>query len=127
MIEARVVDITFNDDMVATIELDENDARAELNIRDKVSLVEEIARLREGKTANQYTKSASVSIGTEAKRQKEAKEAGFANKNEASRSKNLLLISKLLISSFMLCPLFFNVWDKSIYAVAVFMIAIHIL
>ena len=50
MIEARVVDITFNDDMVATIELDENDARAELNIRDKVSLVEEIARLRDARS-----------------------------------------------------------------------------
>ena len=105
MIDARVVDITFNDDMVATIELDENDSRAELSIRDKVALVKEISRLRDARVSNkgnQYTKMVSASCETDTistkernektrtKRQAEAKEAGFKNKNEADRCKQIV-------------------------------------
>ncbi len=106
MIEARVVDITFNDDMVATIELDENDARAELNIRDKVSLVEEIARLRDARaisggvrgkngkfTVSDPNETDTVKVRDskrDKKRQTEAQEAGFKNRNEASRAKRIV-------------------------------------
>ncbi len=97
-VEARVVGITFDDELLATIELDENDKRAELHIRDKKALLEEIRVLRDGRKKRNKAQQPKEVTGCEHpitktkeeinkkfenKRRKDAHEAGFKSREEA--------------------------------------------
>ena len=76
MIEVRVANILFDDDMVVVIELDENDSRSELSFKDKFALVEEITRRkdeRKNNGNNQYVKVDSLGNPKESKKEKNSK------------------------------------------------------